>query len=49
MELTVGQINEARSGSFTGNKWGNERNEMNTMGVVPYEFDKQITEQTRGC
>ena len=45
MELTVGQINEARSGSFTGNKWGNERNEMNTMGVVPYEFDKQITEQ----
>ena len=45
MELTVGQINEARSGSFTGNKWGNERNEKNTNGVVPYKFDAQITEQ----
>ena len=47
MELTVGQINEARSGSFTGNKWGNERNETNTKGVVPYRFHDQITEQER--
>ena len=47
MELTVGQINEARSGSFTGNKWGNERNEMNTKGVVPYRFHDQITQQER--
>ena len=47
MELTVGQINEARSGSFTGNKWGNERNETNTKGVVPYRFHDQITQQER--
>ena len=47
MELTVGQINAARSGSFTGNKWGNEKNETNTKGVVPYRFHDQITEQER--
>ena len=47
MELTVGQINEARSGYFTGNKWGNERNETNTKGVVPYRFHDQITQQER--
>ena len=47
MELTVGQINEARSGYFKGNKWGNERNEMNTKGVVPYRFHDQITQQER--
>ena len=47
MELTVGQINEARSGYFKGNKWGNERNETNTKGVVPYRFHDQITEQER--
>ena len=48
MELTVGQINEARSfGDFKGNKWGNERNETNTKGVVPYRFHDQITEQER--
>ena len=48
MELTVGQINEARSfGYFKGNKWGNERNETNTKGVVPYRFHDQITQQER--
>ena len=47
MELTVAQINEARSGSFTGTKWGNERNEKNTMGVVPYRFDEEITQNER--
>ena len=47
MELTVGQINEARSGNFKSNKWGNERNENNTKGVVPYRFHDQITEQER--
>ena len=45
MELTVGQINEARSGNLEIRKWGNERNEKNTNGVVPYKFDAQITEQ----
>ena len=47
MELTVAQINEARSGSFTGTKWGNERNEKNTMGVVPYRFHEEITQNER--
>ena len=47
MELTVAQINEARSGSFTGTKWGNERNEKNTMGVVPYRFHDEITQNER--
>ena len=47
MELTVGQIYEARSGYFKGKKWGNERNEMNTKGVVPYRFHEQITEKER--
>jgi hypothetical protein len=47
MELTVGQINAARSGYFKGNKWGNERNEMSTKGVVPYRFDEQISEEER--
>ena len=30
MELTVAQINQARSGYFKGTKWGNERKEKNT-------------------
>ena len=47
MELTVGQINEARSGSFTGTKWVNERKEKNTKGVVPYQFHGKITEKER--
>ena len=47
MELTVAQINEARSGSFTGTKWGNERKEKNTKGVVPYQFHGKITEKER--
>ena len=47
MELTVGQINEARSGYFKGTKWGNERNEQNTKGVVPYRFHSKITEMER--
>ena len=47
MELTVGQINEARSGYFKGAKWGNERNEQNTKGVVPYRFHSKITEMER--
>ena len=47
MELTVGQINEARSGYFKGTKWGNERNEQNTKGVVPYRFHTTITEMER--
>ena len=47
MELTVAQINEARSGSFTGTKWGNERNEKNTKGVVPYRFHEKITQNER--
>ena len=47
MELTRAQINEARSGSFTGTKWGNERNEKNTKGVVPYKFHTKITEMER--
>ena len=47
MELTVGQINEARSGYFKGTKWGNERNEQNTKGVVPYKFHSKITEMER--
>ena len=47
MELTVEQINEARSGYFKGNKWGNERKENNTKGVVPYRFHDKITENER--
>ena len=47
MELTVAQINEARSGSFTGTKWGNERNEKNTKAVVPYRFHEKITQNER--
>ena len=47
MELTVGQINEARSGYFKGTKWGNERNEQNTKGVVPYRFHSKIMEMER--
>ena len=47
MELTVGQINEARSGNFKGTKWGNERKEKNTKGVVPYKFHTKITEMER--
>ena len=47
MELTAGQINEARSGYFKGTKWGNERNEQNTKGVVPYRFHSKITEMER--
>ena len=47
MELTVAQINEARSGSFTGTKWGNERNKKNTKAVVPYSFHEKITQNER--
>mgnify|MGYP001455470219 CR=1 FL=1 len=47
MELTVGQINEARSGNLEILKWGNERNEKNTKGVVPYRFHTTITEMER--
>ena len=47
MELTVEQINEARSGYFTGNKWGNERKENNTKGVVPYRFHDKISQNER--
>ena len=47
MELTVGQINEARSGHFKGTKWGNERKEKNTKGVVPYRFHEKITQKER--
>ena len=47
MELTVGQINEARSGHFKGTKWGNDRKEKNTKGVVPYKFHTKITEMER--
>ena len=47
MELTVGQINEARSGNLKIRKWGNERNEQNTKGVVPYRFHSKITEMER--
>ena len=47
MELTVGQINEARNGNFKGTKWGNERKEKNTKGVVPYRFHEKITQNER--
>ena len=47
MELTVEQINEARSGYFKGTKWGNERKEKNTKGVVPYRFHEKINQQER--
>ena len=47
MELTVGQINEAQSGYFKGTKWGNERNEKNTKGVVPYKFHDEIRQSER--
>ena len=48
MKLTEGQINEARSGGkLTIRKWGNEKKEKNTKGVVPYRFDKDITEKER--
>ena len=47
MELTVEQINEARSGYFKGTKWGNERKENNTKGVVPYRFHEEITQNER--
>ena len=47
MELTVEQIYQARSGYFTGTKWGNERNEKNTKGVVPYRFHEKITQNER--
>ena len=47
MELTVGQINEARSGNLEIRKWGNERNEKNTKGVVPYKFHDEIRQSER--
>ena len=47
MELTVEQINEARSGYFKDNIWGNERKENNTKGVVPYRFHDKITKNER--
>ena len=47
MELTVGQINEARSGNFKIRKWANERNEKNTKGVVPYKFHDEIRQSER--
>ena len=47
MELTVGQINEGRSGYFKSNIWGNERNETNTKGVVPYLFHDEIRQSER--
>ena len=47
MELTVGQINEARSGNLEIPKWGNERNEKNTKGVVPYKFHDEIRQSER--
>ena len=47
MELTVGQINEARSGNLEIRKWGNERNEKNTNGVVPYKFHDEIRQSER--
>ena len=48
MKLTKGQIHEARSGGrLTVQKWGNERKEKNTKGVVPYKFDKDITKNER--
>ena len=42
MCLTKGQINGG-----TIHKWGNERKENNTMGVVPYKFHNKITEKER--
>ena len=47
MDLTVGQINEARSGNLEIRKWGNERNEKNTKGVVPYKFHDEIRQSER--
>ena len=47
MELTVGQINEARSGNLEILKWGNERNEKNTKGLVPYKFHDEIRQSER--
>ena len=47
MELTVGQINEARSGNLEILKWGNERNEKNTKGLVPYKFHDEIRKSER--
>lgn len=48
MELTEGQINEARrGGKVTIHKWGNVRKENNTKGVVPYRFHDKITEKER--
>jgi len=48
MKLTKGQIDEARSGEkLKIHKWGNDLNEANTMGVVPYRFDKNIIEDER--
>ena len=47
MELTVGQIYQARSGYFTSTKWGNERKEKNAKGVVPYRFHEEITQKER--
>ena len=47
MELTEGQINEARSGNLEIRKWGNERNEKNTKGLVPYKFHDEIRQSER--
>ena len=47
MALTVGQINEGRGGYFKSNIWGNEGNEMNTKGVVPYLFHDEIKQSER--
>ena len=47
MELTVGQIYEARSGNLKIPKWGNERKEKNSKGVVPYKFHNEIREKER--
>ena len=46
MELTVGQINEARKGKKF-RKWGNARREKNTLGVVPYKFSEDIIQKER--
>ena len=45
--MTERQNNAACSVSLTGNKWGNDRNEINTKRVVPYRFHDQITQQER--
>ena len=42
MIFTNGQLNAARDGILTFNKWDNEKGEGSAKAVLPYQFDSTI-------